>query len=398
MSLSHRRLRRLCVAATAVVAAGLLPACQADDGGSAGSQGGRTDVQHVSDEPVQISFNVEADAVVSVDTLVAVTAKGGNLDRVRLRSEQGTTLDGELEDGGTTWTASERLEPDTAYVVTSVARNGGGEKKKERRRFSTDALTLDQQVYPSVAPLEGETVGVGMPVIINFDLPVTRKKAVEKHLEVTSTPAQKGAWRWISDTEVHWRPKKYWKAGTEVSVEADLNSVPTGEGRYGQESRTVNFTVGDRHIYRVNARTHEMKVFSNGELVHTFPVTMGKAGFTTRSGVKLIMGKDRTRRMSSETIGIPQGSAEAYDIDNVEYAMRLTSTGEFIHAAPWSVGSQGVANVSHGCTGLSTANAGTLYAMTQRGDVTEFTGTDRQMTLDNGWGDWNVSFREWKQG
>ena len=46
--------------------------------------------------------------------------------------------------------------------------------------------------------------------------------------------------------------------------------------------------------------------------------------------------------------------------------MRVTYSGEFIHAAPWSVGSQGVANVSHGCTGLSTADAAWLYAKIRR--------------------------------
>ena len=78
--------------------------------------------------------------------------------------------------------------------------------------------------------------------------------------------------------------------------------------------------------------------------------------------------------------------------------MRVTYSGEFIHAAPWSTGSQGYANVSHGCTGMSTDNAVWLYAMTRRGDVVEYTGTDRPMTLDNGYGDWNASFADYAEG
>ena len=104
------------------------------------------------------------------------------------------------------------------------------------------------------------------------------------------------------------------------------------------------------------------------------------------------------RRMNSETVGINRDDPEAYDIDDVQWAMRLTYSGEFIHAAPWSVGSQGRANVSHGCTGLSTADAGWLYAMTRRGDVVEYTGTDRWMTLTNGYGDWNASYADYKAG
>ena len=102
--------------------------------------------------------------------------------------------------------------------------------------------------------------------------------------------------------------------------------------------------------------------------------------------------------MNSETVGISADDPEAYDIDDVQWAMRLTHSGEFIHAAPWSVGSQGNANVSHGCTGMSTADAAYLYNMTLRGDVVEYTGTDRPMTLDNGYGDWNLDFATWKQG
>jgi lipoprotein-anchoring transpeptidase ErfK/SrfK len=141
-----------------------------------------------------------------------------------------------------------------------------------------------------------------------------------------------------------------------------------------------------------------MKVLSNGELLRTIPITTGKPGHTTRSGIKVIVEKFDSKRMNSETVGIPAGSADAYDIDDVKWAMRLTYSGEFIHGAPWSVGSQGYANVSHGCTGMSDANAQWLYAMSRRGDVVVYTGTDRPMTFDNGYGDWNASFAEFKQG
>ncbi len=265
-------------------------------------------------------------------------------------------------------------------------------------RFRTQELTLDQQTYPSVAPLAGETVGVGMPVVVTFDVPVSDKAAFERHMTVTSTPAQPGTWHWMSDNEAHYRPRTYWQAGTDVSVDIDVNSVPAGNGIYGQESRTVDFQVGDAHVYKVNAQTHQMQVFSNGTLLRTLPITTGKPGFTTRSGTKVIMEMFDERRMNSETVGISADDPEAYDIDDVQWAMRLTYSGEFIHAAPWSVGSQGSANVSHGCTGLSTADAGWLYAMSRRGDVVEYTGTDRWMTLTNGYGDWNASYADYKAG
>ena len=108
--------------------------------------------------------------------------------------------------------------------------------------------------------------------------------------------------------------------------------------------------------------------------------------------------KFETKRMNSETVGIGKNNPEYYDIDDVKYAMRITYSGEFIHAAPWSVGSQGSANVSHGCTGMSTENARWLYDMTIRGDVVQYTGTDRPMTFTNGYGDWNESYAEYRSG
>jgi lipoprotein-anchoring transpeptidase ErfK/SrfK len=342
--------------------------------------------------------NVERGARdVPVDTRLTLEADGGTLRKVSVTSPAGP-VPGKLSGDKVTWVAGGLLEPATAYAVTTVARRSDGNDVTRRSTFRTVDLSLDQQTYPSVAPLNGESVGVGMPVIVSFDIGVKDKATIEKHLKVTSTPKQPGAWHWISDNEVHWRPKNYWRAGTDVSVDVDINSVPAGGGIFGQEDRHVEFHVGNANIYKVNARTHQMQVFSNGKLLRTIPITTGKPGFTTRSGVKVIIEKFREKRMNSETVGIAQNDPEYYDIDDVEYAMRVTYSGEFIHAAPWSVGSQGYANVSHGCTGMSTANAGWLYNMTQRGDVVEYTGTDRPMEFTNGYGDWNTDFATYAKG
>ncbi|HEX6514992.1 MAG TPA: L,D-transpeptidase, partial [Nocardioidaceae bacterium] len=65
----------------------------------------------------------------------------------------------------------------------------------------------------------------------------------------------------------------------------------------------------------------------------------------------------------------------------------------------WSTGEQGIANVSHGCVGMSTENARWLYDLTHgRGDVVKVFGSDRHMTLTNGYGDWVLPFDEYKQG
>ncbi len=345
----------------------------------------------------EIDVNVDKGASgVPVSTLVEVGAGSGALTSVTVSSPDGE-LPGEMNDDATSWTATERLEPDTTYTLKAVADDDGA-TSQVRRTFTAQSLTLDEQTYPSVSPLAGETVGVGMPVVVTFDLPVTDRAEFEKHMTVTAQPAQVGSWYWLSDTEAHWRPKSYWRPGSTVNVDIDVNGVDAGNGIYGQEDRELDFEIGKAHIYQVNAQTHQMKVFENGKLLRTLPITTGKPGFTTRSGVKVIIEKFDSKRMNSETVGIPQGSSEAYDIDNVQWAMRVTYSGEFIHAAPWSVGSQGSANVSHGCTGMSTSDAAWLYSMSRRGDVVEYTGTDRPMTFDNGYGDWNKSFKDYQAG
>jgi lipoprotein-anchoring transpeptidase ErfK/SrfK len=389
--------------ATALALAVLsLAACSADSGLPGASDepesADETTPASAPESEAELATNLPKNTdAVPVDTLLEVTAKHAKLRTVAVTSAAGD-LPGEVSGDRSSWKAGDRLEPGTTYTMTTVAEDEDGDRVRERGEFTTQALTLDQQTYPSVAPLEGETVGVGMPVIVSFDVPVSHKAEFEKNMTVTSTPRQPGSWNWVSDTEAHWRPKAYWKAGTDVSVDVDVNGVDAGNGIYGQEDREVDFEIGDAHIYRVNAQTYQMRVFSNGTLLRTIPVTTGKPGFTTRSGVKVIMEKFDSKRMNSETVGIPQGSSEAYDIDNVQWAMRVTNSGEFIHAAPWSVGSQGNANVSHGCTGLSPENAGWLYSMTMRGDVVEYTGTDRSMEPGNGYTDWNYSFGEYKKG
>jgi lipoprotein-anchoring transpeptidase ErfK/SrfK len=361
-----------------------------------GSSHGTT--EQVVEPPAVVTTNVPRGASdVAVDHRVQVSAKNGHLTSVAVSSRSGSVA-GKMSADGQSWTAGGLLEPSTTYTVVSSAVSTAGKSVTRTTHFRTAPLTLDQQTYPSIAPLSGQTVGVGMPVIVKFDVPVTDRAAIEKNLHVVSQPAQRGSWHWLSGNEVHWRPVHYWQPGTTVTVNADINGVPAGNGIYGQLDRSTTFNIGASHVYKVNIQTDQLRVFDNGHLTRTIPVTTGMPGFTTRSGTKVIIEKDRFHTMNSETIGIDPHSALGYNIKNVEYAMRLTYSGEFLHAAPWSVASQGHENVSHGCTGMSTSNAGWLYDHSQIGDVVEYTGSSKQMTLDNGYGDWNEPYSSYAQG
>jgi len=395
---THAARRRTAAAATLLTLSGGLGACSvspADGDGADGGAAASGAAEDAKPAPVRLSTSFADATAVPIDAPVTVTAIGGALDAVRVTSATGAVA-GTVTDG--TWTSSSLLEPGTDYAITATATRADGRSVERTRSFHTVDLTLDEQTYASVAPLDGETVGVGMPVVVTFDLPVTDRALFEKHMRVTSTPAQTGSWYWLSDREAHYRPARYWEPGTEVSVDLELNSLPAGNGIYGQESRSIDFTVGDSVVSRVDVGTHTMRTFVNGELARTMPISAGKAGWETRSGTKVVIEKFRRKRMNAATIGVDQSDPEYYDLSDVQYAMRVTYSGEFLHAAPWSSGSQGIANVSHGCVGMSLADAQWLYDRTSRGDVVEVTGSDRQMTLENGFGDWNLSPAEWKQG
>jgi lipoprotein-anchoring transpeptidase ErfK/SrfK len=386
------------------VAALALSACSSASGGSDGALTGGNETSPgdtaSGSAPASIAFNVKNHAgSVAVDTPITVTAENGTLSAVSVKVGAGNhAVHGALSSDETSWQASELLEPGKAYHVRATAVSTDGSHTTRKASFRSQDLTLDEQTYPSIAPLQGETVGVGMPVIIQFDVPVTNRASIERHLSVSSSPKVVGSWHWISDNEVHWRPKHYWASGTKVTVHADINSVPAGNGIYGQEDRSASFVVGDSVIDKINIRTDEMQVWVNGKLARTIPITGGKPGWETRSGTKLIIEKSETKRMDAATVGIEPDDPEYYNIPDVRFAMRVTYSGEFLHAAPWSVADQGVDNVSHGCVGMSTSNAEWLFGISHRGDPVQVRGTNRPLEPGNGWTDWDVSFKEYKQG
>ncbi len=386
MSTTNRSLRLL-VGAVLLVTLGACTAARSEQPSASPTQ-----------QPATVSANVEDQASdVPVDTVVSVEVQHGTVTEASLTSSDGKqVVKGEGGDGR--WAATSRLEPGTAYTLTAQAEGTDGKPAKLVRTFTTRALTLDQQTYPAVAPLANETVGVGMPVIVTFDVPVENKKLFEQHMHVTSTPKVEGAWHWMSDTVVHYRPKEFWPAGTKVSVDLDLNSLPAGNGVYGQQDQHVPFTVGRRIVSTVDVARHTLTMNIDGRDVRTIPVSTGKPGHETRGGTKVIMEKFASVDMDAASTGVSESDPDYYDISDVRWAMRVTNSGEFLHAAPWSVGSQGRENVSHGCVGMSTADAQWIYDQSRRGDVVKFVNSGRSLEQNNGWTDWNTRWSDWVQG
>jgi lipoprotein-anchoring transpeptidase ErfK/SrfK len=334
---------------------------------------------------------------VKVSTTVKVLAEDGTVSSAKLSTADGTTeIPGKVSRSG--WRAKSRLEPGTSYRLTATGTGEDGKQATVTSAFTTQALSLEQQTYPAVAPLDGETVGVGMPIIVTFDLPVRKRKLYEKHMTVTTDNGTKGSWTWFSDNEAHYRPETYWPANTKVNVHLALNSLPAGDGVYGQQDQDINFQVGQKAVTTVDVGQHKLTYSVDDKKVRTIPVTTGDDGHRTRAGIKIIMEKFSSVDMDAATTGVDSEDPGYYNISDVRWAMRLTNSGEFLHAAPWSVGSQGRANVSHGCTGMSTADAKWLYDRSRRGDVVEYVDSPRPLEDRNGWTDWNVPWSTWTAG
>jgi lipoprotein-anchoring transpeptidase ErfK/SrfK len=231
-----------------------------------------------------------------------------------------------------------------------------------------------------------------------FDESIPDRAAAEKAITVTTTPSVQGAFYWLSNREVRWRPKEFWAPGTAVSVTVKTFGVDLGEGLYGQEDLTSNFTIGDSVIATADDYTKTLTVRRNGEIVKTMPISMGKNATPTNNGVFIIGDRHQRLIMDSATYGVPSNSPQGYRIE-VDWATQMSYSGIYVHSAPWSVGSQGSSNVSHGCLNVSPANAQWFFNNTKRGDIVEVRNTvGSVLGGTEGLGDWNIPWSQWKAG
>ncbi|HVQ87599.1 MAG TPA: Ig-like domain-containing protein [Actinomycetes bacterium] len=391
MDKQHIRPQRAITALSGALVAATLSACM-----SAGADD-RNGLP--GDAPTSAAtISVRADGSNSWDPSrpVVIASQDGTLTDVQVRDRQGHKVAGDVSSDGTAWrTEGGLLKYNTGYTVRARAVDVDGLATRQSFRFRTvDPKTM---VYSSITPFSRQVVGVGMPIIVSFDAPVPNRAAAERKLSVSTSPQTVGAWYWVSDQMVRWRPKEYWRPDTDVVVKSKLAGVNLGNGTWGNDDDRVAFTVGSEMISTVDIAKHMMVVKRGNEVLRRIPVTTGKPGWDTRVGTKVIMSKSRNVVMDAASIDVDPSDPEYYRLD-VEYAMRVTWSGEYLHAAPWSESSQGEENVSHGCTGMSLANAAWFYNESKVGDVVNFINGTRQMEPWNGYTDWTMSWHQWKQG
>ncbi len=326
---------------------------------------------------------------------VTVKASTGTLAAVSLVDAKGSAVPGQVDPAGT-WTTSELLHPSTAYTFTIAATGPDGTATSTSSTFTTlkPKVTATYGLIPN-----GGVVGVGMPVIVQFGSGVVTRAQhaeVEKRVKVTTVPKQVGAWGWLDNRQLMWRPRVYWIPGTRVTLSTPLHGLQTGDGKWIVSDDRTSFTVGSAMISTVDMHTFTMTVRRNGAVIRTIPVSTGMPGplTETRSGTKVIIERNASIIMDSATVTLPKG-AKPYKLET-KWNLRVTWTGEFLHSASWSLSDQGTRNVSHGCTNLSPANAEWMFNNSKMGDIVKFTGSSRAFKPTEGIGVWVYDFAGWQ--
>ncbi|MEV4500633.1 L,D-transpeptidase [Streptomyces klenkii] len=375
----------------------LVTACGGGDDG--GKKGGAAKVPDGPSEAVVAIAPGDGAKNVETSGKLKVTADKGTLTSVKVADTKGRTVEGRISGDGRSWEPTAHLGASTQYTVDALAKDKDGRPSAKHASFTT--LTPQNTFVGYFTPEDGSTVGVGMPVSINFSRGITDPKAVERAVKVTAQPAVEVKPHWFGNDRLDFRPEKYWAAGTKVTVDLNLDGVQGREGVYGSQTKTVKFTVGRSQVSTVDAKSHQMTVERDGKVLKTIPISAGRPGNSTYNGQMVISEKHEVTRMDGRTVGF----GGEYDISDVPHAMRLSTSGTFLHGNYWSgSGTFGSENASHGCVGLEDERGGGdpntpaawFYNNSLIGDVVVVKNSDDKVIQpDNGLNGWNLPWSEW---
>ena len=407
--------RRGLVAASALLGGVLvLTACSGSDDKSSGSDSSQSSQSKADEAAAKKSSEAQikitpADGSdnASINNSAAVTVSKGTLTAVTMTTADGTAVAGTISADKLSWKPSAQLERSTTYKVAATAKDSAGLAAHENASFTT--VSPANSFIGNFTPEDGSTVGVGMPVSINFNKAITNKAAVQKGVTVTSSSGQEVVCHWFNTQRMDCRPEDYWKENSTVTLKLALDGVEGASGVYGVQQKTVTFHIGRNQVSYVDAKSKQMKVEQDGKVVKTIPISAGSPEHTTYNGQMVMSEKFTQTRMNGATVGFTDDDGKGeYDIKDVPHAIRLTSSGTFIHGNYWGATSIfGSVNTSHGCVGLSDTKgandpntpAAWMYNNSIVGDVVIVQNTgDKTVAPDNGLNGWNLSWADWKAG
>ena len=322
---------------------------------------------------------------------ITVSARnGGKIGKVSVHSS-GDAVTGALSDGGTSWHSTWALDTGQSYTVTATGTDGQGHPVTSTSTFTT--LTPSTAFHTSIYEGQGATYGVGMPIILSFDHPITNQAAVERSLQVTTSKPVIGSWYWDGSQQLYFRPRDYWPAYTTVSFTGHLNGIEGSPGVYGVHDLTQTFSIGQSVVAVASTTDHHTLIYVGGQVQYDWPISTGRATMPTPDGTYLTVDKGNPVRMIGGTKGTP-----GYYNELVNWAVRFTYSGDYYHSAPWSVVDQGTTNVSHGCVNLPPEDAQTYYNMAIPGDPITITNSPKAGNWDDGWTEWFYSWTQFLQG
>ncbi|NLU66708.1 Ig-like domain-containing protein [Streptomyces sp. HNM0574] len=398
------------IAATAVLLGGVLTLSGCGlfggdgDGGSGSDAKSEMSEKNESVARIKVASKDGSDGA-SINTGGNVTVSKGKLTQVDMRTaKDDTVVEGSISEDGKSWKPKEQLERATQYKLTATAKDGEGRKAVENSAFTT--VSPDNSFIGTYAGEDGQTVGAGMPVSINFDKEITDKKAVQSAIKVSSSSGQEVVGHWFDGKRLDFRPEEYWKAGSKVTVDLNLDGVKGAEGITGVQDKTFHFNVGRQQVSTVDVKNATMTVVRDGEKIKSIPISAGSKKNPTYNGKMVISEKHKETRMDGQTVGFGRKGAEGYDIPDVPHAMRLSTSGTFIHGNYWGA-PFGTGNTSHGCVGLkdtkgagsTSTDGGWFYENSMIGDIVEVKGSpDKTIQPNNGLNGWNMDWEQWKAG
>lgn len=323
---------------------------------------------------------------------VTLVATGSRLEAVAVvDASLGVHLAGAIGASGHKWSSTGALLPGATYAVSYEVAGPGGLTASGSGSFTTAAPA--EAVTATVFPTPGIVVGIGQPIVFMFSRPVgteAAQQAVLSHLHIAMSDPVPGGWHWFSSVELHFRPTSYWPVGEQVEASGDLEGWDIGAGAWGEGSLATSFVVGASHVSTVDLLTHRMTVSDNGRVVYDWPISAGAPQWPTMDGTHIVMDRESVVHMVSSTVGIPVSSPGGYD-EYVYWDVHISDSGEYVHAAPWSVDEQGLVNVSHGCVNLSPQRAETFFRFSRVGDIVQVEDGPRPPTQgDHGVMDWSL--------
>jgi lipoprotein-anchoring transpeptidase ErfK/SrfK len=317
---------------------------------------------------------------------ITVTAAHGKLTNITVQTK-GTQVTGSYSQGGKVWHSDWTLGTSQKFLVTASAVTTAGKNITSTSSFAT--LTPQSTFQTQIFEGAGQTYGVGMPVKLTFSAPIKDKAAVERALELRSSKPVVGAWWWDGDQTLDFRPKDFWPANTAVAFVGHLDGVKGAPGMYGTADLTQSFNIGESLIAYVSTSHHYLTLVRNGRTLYKWPISTGQPGDDTPNGTFLTIDKGNPVEM--KPADIKPGAPGYYDV-KVNWSVRFTWSGDYIHSAPWSVGEQGSVNVSHGCVNLGPSYAPVYYNMEVPGDPVVVSGSPVYGAWDDGWTDWYLSW------